>query len=169
MVPKNMKRDILYPLNILKKKYPDIYDEQSSKYLGRENVMKQVIPTLNCLWNDALHFSAVPPKDVKDAIIEAGGDKNFKMICYQIDPNLLEPEKTTVFLNSEPVSGGMHEKFFLPYKPDEIGKYSILPQETKDYYKRSYDKDEKPLRFHKVIHILYKGSLNIKNCPIIEV
>ena len=64
-VPKNLEGSILYPLNTLKGKHPDIYEQQVSKYVGREHIKEQRIPILDCLWNDVLHFSAVNPKEVK--------------------------------------------------------------------------------------------------------
>ncbi len=61
-VPKNLQGNILYPLNTLKEKHPEIYEQQVSKYVGREHMTQQRIPILDCLWNDVLHFSAVNPK-----------------------------------------------------------------------------------------------------------
>ncbi len=74
-VPDDMIGDTLYPLNILKHTHPDLYTKKVSKYIGREKVMDQIIPILDCLWNDVLHFTAVHPKDVKDALIKAGSKK----------------------------------------------------------------------------------------------
>jgi len=54
LVPKNIRGDILYPLNILKSIYPDIYQYQVNKYFGREYIIEQRIPLFNCLWNDVL-------------------------------------------------------------------------------------------------------------------
>lgn len=168
-VPQNMFGDILYPLNVLKDKYPEIYKEHKRKYEGREEVMDLIIPKINCRWNDALHLSAIHPKIVKDALCEAGGRSDYKMLCYQIDPHILEPEKTVVYLYSAPELDMTKEEDFIEFKPDEMDKYSLLPEKTIEYYKESYSNNRRPLAFHRVPHILYKGSINIKDFPVIEV
>ncbi len=164
-----MQGDVLYPLNILKEKYPEIYNEHRLKYKGREKVMELLIPKLNCLWNDALHLSAIHPKLVKDAIAEAGGRSDYKMLCYQIDPHILDPDKTVVYLYSTPTPDMTKEDDFVGFKPDEMDKYSLLPQETIEYYKECHANTKRPLTFHRAPHIFYKGTINIKGVPIIEV
>jgi hypothetical protein len=168
-VPENMEGEVLYPLNILKEINLNLFNSQVSKYKGREKVMNQFIPTLECLWNDVLHLSAIHPKDVKNALIEAGSEKNIKMKCYQVDSNLLEIEKTTIYFSGDIPSERMKMKNFTNYNPLELNNHSRVPQETKDYYKKMIKLGKSPLIFHKAPHILYKGTINIKNCDVIEV
>lgn len=78
-VPKDLQGDTLFPLNTLKEKYPDLYKKEASKYVGREQIMQDVLPILNCLWNDVLHFSAVHPSLVKEALFESGRTKPFEL------------------------------------------------------------------------------------------
>lgn len=92
-------------------------------------------------------------------LIEVGGSKDIKMACYQIDPYLLDPEKTTVYLYKDPGREVIDIGDFESFDHEEIKKYADLPQETKEYYKETYKKGERPLIFHKVVHILYKGSI----------
>ncbi len=169
-VPKNLQGNVLYPLNTLKEKYPNIYEQQISKYLGREHITQQKIPILNCLWNDVLHFSAVNPKEIKQALIEAGRNPDFTMSYYQVKPKLLEPKNTIIYLyaqtnNKDKMNGGN----FAPYNPNEIARFSVIQQATKDYYKEMIGKNENPLLYHKIPHILYKGTLDITNLSIISV
>ncbi len=102
-VPKNLHGNILYPLNVLKQIHPDIYDQQVSKYFGREQLLKLQIPILECLWNDVLHFSAVNPAEIKQAFIEAGGNPDFTMNYYQVDPKLISPENAVLYLYADTV------------------------------------------------------------------
>lgn len=166
-----MTGGVLYPLNTLQTIYPDIYHAHKTKYEGREEMMGFIIPRLNCLWNDVLHFSAVHPKEVKDAIAQAGGRSDYTLSCYEIDSNQLELDKVVVYLYSTPnINLNMTtESEFVSFDPKDIEKYSHLPKETIEYYAESYRNKRKPLPFHRVPHILYKGSVDIKNCPIIEV
>ncbi len=92
------------------------------------------------------------------------------MKCYEIDPELLDPKNTIVYLyKKDYVSNRMNADNFTVYDPTEIKNYITLPQLTIDYYKEIYDKGERPLVFHGVPHILYKGSLNIKDLKIVQV
>lgn len=164
-----MTGDILYPLNVLKEKYPEIYAVHASKYNDRQDLLNLVIPSLNCLWNDALHFSAIHPKEIKDALLEAGVKKELKITCYEINPELLEPEKTIVYLYDQTPSIDMvSEKNFTTYNPHDLEKYSHLPEETKNYYKEMVVQNKNPLAMHKTVHILYKGNIDIENAPIVE-
>ena len=169
-VPKNLHGNILYPLNVLKEKHSEIYEQQVSKYVGREHITQQRIPMLDCLWNDVLHFSAVNPKEVKQALIEAGRSPDFTMSYYQVVPKLIESKNSIVYLYAHADSKDkLNEKNFITYNPDEMTKFSSMPQATKDYYKEMIGKGERPLLYHKIPHILYKDTLDITNMPIISV
>jgi hypothetical protein len=56
-VPKDVRGTQLYPLSVLKKKFPDRYAEEVKKYQGRVFVKKIKIPVLNCLWNDVMRLT----------------------------------------------------------------------------------------------------------------
>ncbi len=164
-VPKNLTGNILYPLNVIKEKFPELYVEKAKKYVGREHVMEQKIPILNCLWNDVLHFSSVNPKALKEALVESGL-KDFPMSFYQIDPTLLDSANTVVYLYT---SKQKTDNDFIPYDPNEVEKFSKVPQATKDYYKEIISSGGNPLMYHLIPHILHKGPLDISNMPIITV
>lgn len=169
-VPKNVRGNVLYPLNTLKEIYPGIYKQRIKNYAGRESIMLHRIPVLDCLWNDVLHFSAVNPKEIKQALIEAGRDPDFSMTCYQVDPKLFTPENTIVYLYAhEKVKYKLSRENFMAYNPDEVSKFSSMPQVTKDYYKEKIGEGRQPLLFHRVPHILYKGLLDTAYLPIVTV
>lgn len=160
-VPKDMRGDVLFPLNTLKETQPDLYEKEASKYVGREFIMQQKIPFLDCLWNDVLHFSAVHPSVVKQALIESGRTKDFEYEFFEVDPHLLTPENTIVYLYRHTyMANKLKEDNFAKYNPDDIDKYSELPQDTKEYYKEMFSQGKNPLLFHRVPHILFKGSLD---------
>jgi len=50
-----------------------------------------------------------------------------------------------------------------------MAKFSSIPQATKDYYKEMIGRGKRPLLYHKIPHILYKGTLDITDLPIISV
>ena len=169
-VSKNLKGNILYPLNILKEIYPEIYEQEFKKYTGRESLTLHRIPILNCLWNDVLHFSAVDPNDIKQARIEAGGDPDFTMTCFEVEPEILDPENSIVYLYAQVnVKDKLDKDNFIQYRPEETVKYSSLPQATKDYYKEMIAIGKPTLLYHRIPHILYKGTLDISKLNTITI
>lgn len=170
MVPINLQGNILYPLNELKEIHPDLYEQKLKKYAGREQILLHVIPVLNCLWNDVLHFSAVNPKELKQALADAGGNGNIIMKCFKVDPNLIKPENAIVFLYSHSeYKDKLNEENFIPFNPDDVAKYSSMPQASKDYYRETISLGKRPLLFHRIPHILYKGKLDISGLEIVTV
>jgi hypothetical protein len=163
-VPKNMKGSVLYPLNSLRSIDVEIYQEAATKYEGREWVVQQEITPLGCLWNDAIHLTAVHPADIKQALKEAGRDINYEF--YEIDPHLLNPLNTTVYLYNKPMG---ESKEFVQYNPDSLEQFSILPNGLKEYYSKVIQDEKEPLLFHLIPHILYKGTIDISDAKIIKV
>jgi hypothetical protein len=167
-VPEDMRGTTLHPLNSLKDMHPDLYVEKSAKYKGREHVMEEFIPTLKAAWNDVLHFTAVHPQELKEALVEAGLHPQ-EMKFYQIDPKLLDPEKTTVYLYRDNAINKVNPNDFAAYEPDTLDQHSSLPAETKAYYKKMAEEGKRPILFVGVPHILHKGSLDISDLPVITV
>ena len=169
-VPENLQGKILYPLNVLKEKYPEAYSKHVKKYIGREKLLELKIPHLDCLWNDVIHLSAVDPKEVKQALVEAGMPEQFTMSFYVIDPSTLDPKYAIVYLYPDD-RGVLDAKpeDFKPYNADTIGSYSHLPIATKEFYRAMYAQGKLPHMYHRVPHIFYKGSLDISDFPIITV
>lgn len=166
-VPTEVFGNTLYPLNVLKEKHPRVYEKEVQKYLGREHVMQQHIPILDCLWNDVLHFSAVHPAEVKNALIQAGRSPDFTMKCYQVERRFIDPKNAVIYLYAH--ADELHDEDFIPYSPERVLELSSLPQMTKEYYKETIQGGGRPLLYHLVPHVLYKGNLEILDLPIITV
>jgi hypothetical protein len=167
LVPQDMEGTTLHPLNRLKTTHPKLYEKYRARYEGRENVLDQTIHALECAWNDALHLSPVKPEDLKKALIEAGF-KPGEMKFYQIDPELLDPQKTTIYLYQNKEAGDQAKpEDFATYDPNSIAEYAKIPQSTIDYYKNEKAEQRKPILFVGIPHILHKGSIDITNLPII--
>jgi hypothetical protein len=152
--PKNLQGDILYPLNTLKEKHPEAYDKAIAEYIGREDIPQKQIPLLNSTWGDVIHFSAVHPEEVKNALVEAGHTYYFDTEHFEIDPRIIDPKNAIVYIENEKGDS------FTPYDPNELDKFSSLPQATKDHYKQMAEIGEKPFLYLGVPHILYKGTLD---------
>ena len=169
-VPENMQGSVLYPLNMLKEKYPEIYQKQFSKYMGREELTKSVIPILNCLWNDVLHFSPIHPAEIKTALVEAGWSSDFYMQYYQIDPRVLDLKSTVVYFASpDNKINDPNPDSFIPYNPTDLEKFSVMSEKNKQHYKEVISQGGRPLLYPWITHILYQGSIDVANFPIVSV
>jgi len=163
-VPNDMSGDILYPLNILKKKIPEVYSREIKKYFGREIVLKLKMPFLNCLWNDVLHFTPVDPHKISKCLEEIGFERKLSR-GYKIDSNLLEKEKALIYLYRGKF---FDRKDFIPYSQNKLKFLNQVTPLAKKYYLESFKEGKKILLFHKIPHVLYKGSLNVKGIEFIK-
>lgn len=169
-VPENLRGTRLYPLNMLKNKFPDRYAEEVRKYRGRSLVKKFKIPVLACLWNDVVFLSPVAPVKIKKALISAGRVGSFTWSVYKIDPTSLDPRHTIVYTYNDMAAGATFSlEDFVPFRIDDLKKYSRMPRRVTAYFKRAIAEGERPLLFHGIPHILYKGSIDISHAPVITV
>jgi hypothetical protein len=170
-VVENLQGTILYPLNQLKDLYPETFDAHKAKYEGREHVLESRIPPpLDCLWNDVLHFTAVPPTTLYENIKNAGFDAD-ELVWkkwFKVPASLLDPEKTLVCLYRRDVREVPEARDFNLFHPVKIPEYGTVPSETIEYYKEQHELGRRPLFFHHVPHILFKGTINTKMCEVIE-
>jgi hypothetical protein len=115
MVPKNFTGSILYSLNQLKTRLPEIYAIQVQKYTGREILMQCKIPLLNCLWNDVLHFSPVHPNKIREAFVSAEFEWTVRP-WFAISPVNYDfsPENAVIFLNTPPEDPTQLSSFDFP-------------------------------------------------------
>jgi hypothetical protein len=165
-VPKNMQGTTLYPLNQLKITMPEVYAEHVKKYVGREKLLERKIPILNCFWNDVLHFTAVHPDKVNAALNEAGIETK-SWACYKIPTDKILGENAVAFLYTKPFSAE-DKAVYEVFSPDHMDQYAQIPPETIDYYKECKAAGKKPLVYHLVPHVLYKGSISTEYLEVIN-
>ena len=67
MVPKPFLGSSLIPLSNMDKS-SDLYSTHAKKYIGRESLMDEIIPILDCKWNDVVQFSALDPQIIVDKL-----------------------------------------------------------------------------------------------------
>ena len=170
-VPVNLTGFVLYPLNQLKHVYPDVGVVQLKKYQGREALMGQRIPRLNCLWNDVLHFSPVHPAKIKAAMEEAGhkvGSRRWRY--FEVDSAFFSPENAVIWEYRERQGPPfpINESECLPFEPRLLSKYTEVGKRTRRYY-AGIKPGVRILPYVGIAHVLYKGHLNVEGVKIIEV
>ena len=168
MVPEDMKGKILMPLNEIRNKYPKIYEEEIRKYKGREVLLSKNVPILNCLWNDVLFLTAVHPLKLKRALRESGSQIPLKRKAewFKIDPKLIDPQKTVVDLYTKRED---NNEDYIPFRTMDLNLYDEIGPKTRQYFRKELSEGRRPLLFHLVPHILYKGHLKIKDLEAIEI
>ncbi len=163
-------KDVLYPLNVLKEKFPGLYEVKVQKYLDsdyRKSIPNRIIPELNVTWGDVVQLTAVHPEDLKKELVKAGFEPK-ELKFYQIDPDLLNKEDTKIFLYKDDLDKDDMENYE-SYNSKDLEKHSIMPNSTKQYFKETSDKKERPLLFVHIPHILHKGQIDVSDFPVISV
>ena len=64
---------------------------------------------------------------------------------------------------------GAMTKDFVPFLSSTVAELRELPQATADYYQEMAQAGKRPLLFHFVPHVLYRGVINLLETTIIEV
>ena len=167
-VPKNMTGNVLYPLNTLKKGYPDIYAEHVKKYRGRSKLLLAKVPPLKCLWNDVLHLTAIAPAELRENLAKAG-IKIEKQAWYRVPVNKIKGAYSIAFIYRRDISPIPNFKKYETFDPKRMSEYRKVPAETIGYYKRKKREGVRPLLFHLVPHVLYKGEINTRGLKIITI
>jgi hypothetical protein len=168
MVPDRIVGKELVTLEMIRQ-HDELYVHHTRKYKGREHVMSHKIPPLNCTANQVLNFTAIHPKKVDRALKEAGfAEGLLKRKWFKINPKLLNPDMAAVFLYRRdlPIEDAGNYK---GYEIRELNSYNTLSKETIQYYKEKRTQGIRPLLFHLVPHILYKGTLKISDLEVIRI
>lgn len=173
-VPRNVEkaddgRTIIHPLNMLKEKFPGLYELEAQKYgmsEYRRQIPEKLIPTLkNAAWGDVVQLTAVHPNDLLRALREVGVTPR-ELKFYQVDPELLDPSKTTIFLHREDLED-TDPNNFAPYDPAALEEHATIPDETKKYFREVHERGRKPFLFVGVPHIFHHGPIDVSNFPVI--
>lgn len=163
-----MVGSVLYPLNELRERDPDTFARACAKYAGREQVLKQGVPLLDCLWNDVLHLSPVHPVEFVEALESAGFTPDRRRFV-EVDAAELEPTRTVLFLNSTDREHRYDESQWKSFDARVVPRHARLPQATRDYYAACAHDGTRPLLFAYVPHVLFRGSLDVSKLSLVEV
>jgi hypothetical protein len=166
-VPEKMSGNIIYPLNMLRDIHPELYEVRTERHRNQPKVLDDSIPRLACFWNDVLHFTALHPSKIAEALKKFGYTINLKY--YEIEAEKLAPEKTTVFLKPKTVGTPVKVFNFIDFNSKEINKLTTLSELAIANNKNIPTVDEFLMHYCGAPYILYKGNLNVEGLKIIEV
>jgi hypothetical protein len=155
----------LYPLNALKEVYPAAFEMHVQKYIGRQRLMREIIPCLDCLWNDVLFMSAVHPKGFCKAYYNAGFPRLRPMRFFRIDPRVLEERNIAVLTGM----GVNQPRGYAQYRRADLSLYASIPNATYAYWESErLAGNSRPFLWMHIPHILYKGTIETSGLEIVE-
>lgn len=162
-VPQDQIGGILYPLNQLKSKQPELYKQHFGKYddIKEKDVE---IPGFG-YWNDCINLMPVNPGLVKSELEKFGHDTNWKWKFYKIDASELHRSKLIIMV---PTDGeDTFSRKFIKFDQENFDKYCHISEVTKYRFQKAKDLREQPNTFAGIPHVLYKDFIETKNLETI--
>ena len=169
--PNPFEGSTLIPLNMMDRESA-LYKGHARKYEGREHLMEEIIPILNCKWNDVVQFSALNPQVIVDKLKTFQDDfQLFRTEYFKIHVSQIVDVYDSVVFKSSPnkVKGNYKiedkeiENLSRSYK-----ELSVVPNETIDYWHDIKREGGKYLWFPFVTHIFVKGVIETKDFEVCE-
>ena len=170
----NMLGDVLYPLNVLKSVYPNVYEKHAEKYIGREGLMEVVIPYLDVKWNDVLHLSPISPVKIRQAMLDEGFEVFNKLRYVKIPVEDLSEGSTVLYKYNRRQSlmdsyreGVDISDDFEMFSVDTYNELLECPDAYVQYLKEMKRMGvERPFTHVCIPHILTADSINISSYQI---
>jgi hypothetical protein len=155
--------DQILPLSAMLDRYPDLYRRHHAKYVGRESVLNQPVPPLNCTWADVVFFSPVDSTAIFDALRQSGRDVGKINFCT-LDARLLDPDRTCIRLMRKsataPEAEPADEHDYLPFTTGTLRAVSRVTDAALQRL-RTLPLDQPWLPWVDVPHVLHRGEVPI--------
>jgi hypothetical protein len=163
---------ILYPLNQLADRFPEIHRKRQDEYRGRLDITRMRVPILDCLWGDVLFLSPIHPKKICKLRTDTGYPRVTRTY-FEVDPDQcgITAENSVIFRHEvfQPEQMVLAKSDFVPFDRELIGEYSEIPAKSIAYYRDSFSQGKRPLVYLYMPQVLYMGVLSFDDLPVIEV
>lgn len=156
-IPDPLEGRILYPMNQLEEKMPEIFAAHKKKYEGREELLQKKIPGLDCFWNDVLHFSTINPQLLVRALSGAGNAPENQVAWLKV-PIEYFSDKKCLYYDSGRVKG---LETFNDFDSSSYLELTEVPERTFSYYKSCIDSGKSPLLFVGIPHLLLLDEIDV--------
>ena len=160
--PEPMEGSELIPLNLMSAD-SELYKGHALKYEGRESLMEEVIPILDCKWNDVVQFSALDPQLIVNELKKHEPElKLIRKEYYKIHVNeIIGKYDAVVFERKTP---RIKKDFTIEDSELDVldAKYKEIrsvPEATINCWKKAKREGDKLLWFPFIPHILVKGRI----------
>lgn len=159
--PETMIGTVLYPLNELRIRHPDIYRQEMAKYADhpkRVSLPETVLPKLDCLWNDVLHCSPIHPRRLYEAWraqgIKSVPDKGF----FRIPINRVSHHRVAIMRGRD-----VEWLDAVDYK-----EITTVTAETLKWYGKMARQGRFGGHFVGVPHVLVEGAIDIEGVEVVR-
>jgi hypothetical protein len=170
--PRPFEGTALIPLNQMGKD-SDLYKKHVAKYKGREDLMSEIIPKINCKWNDVVQFSALDPQVIVNELVKYHKDmKLLRVEYFKVHiKDILDNYEAVIFdrkNSKEKGDFGIDEDDTEYLREGNYCELSSVPKATTDYWERMKVKGGKFLWFPFIPHIMVKGVIETSNFELCE-
>ncbi len=159
-----MEGKSLVPLNQMDKE-KDLFQNYSKKYIGREELIQQSFPILNCLWNDVVQFSALDPRIIVEELRKYNEDlvlsrKSFYKFSVK---DIVSNYEAIVFdrdTSRKDKSFKIEKHEVMKLEVDTYKELEVVPKRTIEYWKKMRDEGGVFLMFPFITHVMVKGLVD---------
>jgi hypothetical protein len=167
----------LLPLNALRVAYPDVYERECTKWVGRESVLHWQVPHLGVAWGDTVNLAALDPVNLVQARKRLGIAHShlLERRVVRIPVQRLADQPAVVYdsrshwLNSRPgekVRATPPEDEFTPFDTDTYEELLETPRLHLQYLSEQLAAGQPALGFVFVRHVLVAGPVDISGLPL---
>ncbi|MBC7430328.1 MAG: hypothetical protein H7336_17065 [Bacteriovorax sp.] len=161
--PEPFEGSFLIPLNLMNKS-SSVYLNHAKKYEGREELMLEIIPKLNCKWNDVIQLSAINPQFIARKLKEINPElKLIRAEYFKIPVEKIVPKYEAVIYKKNPsqVKGdfSIHENDIEFLTTSSYKELIEVPTQTINYWLDVKKDGGKFLWFPFIPHIFVKGII----------
>jgi hypothetical protein len=159
-----MEGKSLIPLNQMDKD-KELFQGYSKKYIGREELIQQSFPLLNCLWNDVVQFSALDPRIIIKELRKYNEDlvlsrKSFYKFSVK---DITSHYEAIVFdrdLTRKDKSFKVEAHEVRKLEVDSYKELEEVPKRTIEYWKKVKAEGGVFLMFPFITHVMVKGLVD---------
>lgn len=175
---RQMRGDVLYPLSVLKTRFPDLYELERAKYGGRELLFELRVPILEVLWNEALHLSPLHPSQLAAAwraarLPSTAWDRDF----FEIPVERIESSRAVWFATGaldEDDPGRDQHPPSLPV--DQVTRFDPAayrairhpPAKYLEYLNDRRERGRRPRPFAYLPHVLVAAPIDVRNLDVVR-
>lgn len=173
LVPEPFIGKKLIPLNQMDTE-SELYRTHSKKYIGRESLVEQMIPILNCKWNDVVQFSALNPQYIVNELRAIQPDfRIHRMKCFKVSISEVENIYEGVIFNrpknKKKGDFSISNEDVQLLNSKNYKEIHSVPKETLEYWNSVKKTGRgKYLWFPYIPHIFLKDSVDTTNFEIID-
>jgi len=170
----------LYPLNDLRNRFPDVYEREKKKYLGRESVLEYVVPRLGVVWADTVNLSALDPRllvaERRKLGVPFSRLLERRLVRIPVERVATLPAVNYVsashWINSSPGDPNAPltppESEFSPFDASQHGEPYEVPRLHREYLLRQKERGELALGFVFVPHVLVGAPIDITGLELTD-